>query len=68
VKNFRNSLLVCAAVLSVFVLALAIGVNLNIGPKPVQSVAWGPLPPPEDDFATVAWGPLPPPEDDFVVA
>ena len=55
-KNFCNSLLVCAAVLSVFVLALAIGVNLNIGPKPVQSVAWGPLPPPEDDFATVALG------------
>jgi hypothetical protein len=66
-KNFRISILLVAAVFSVVALALVIGMNVH-GTAPVhgQSLAWGPLPPPDDDFTAVAWGPLPPPDDNFI--
>ena len=64
-KHFRNSLLLCAAVLSVVVLALVIGINVhNASKSTAPALAWGPFQPPDDDDNTIAWGPFQPPDDD----
>jgi hypothetical protein len=63
-KHFRNSLLLYAAVLSVVVLALVIGVNVHSASKSaVAALAWGPFPTPDDGDNMVAWGPFPLPDD-----
>ena len=63
-KNFRISILF-AAVFAVVALAV-VGMGVYGHPPNAHSLAWGHLPPPDDDFVKLAWGPLPPPDDDFV--
>jgi hypothetical protein len=63
-KNFRISVLFAAVLAVVALAAVGVGVHGNTLSN-AHSLAWGPLPPPDDgNFVTVAWGPLPPPDDD----